>query len=76
MARVSYVEPQSAIPEVQEIYERTLKGKPGNIQKALAHRPQLLKNYLAFYASVGRSIERRLFEMLYLRASIINNCHY
>jgi alkylhydroperoxidase family enzyme len=76
MARVSYVEPESATPEVKEIYDRTLRGKPANIQKALAHRPQLLKNYLAFYASVGRSIERRLFEMLYLRASIINNCHY
>ena len=76
MARVSYVEMEEAAPEVREIYEQKLKGKPGNIQKALAHRPELLKNFLNFYASVGRSLERRLFELLYLRVSMINNCQY
>src|SRR5437667_9379696 len=65
MARVSYVEIDRASEEVREIYEQKLKGKPGNIQKALAHRPELLKNFLPFYASVGRSLERRLFELLY-----------
>ena len=43
MARVGYIEPAQASPEVREIYEQKLKGKPGNIQKALAHRPELLK---------------------------------
>ena len=76
MARVGYVEPENASPEVREIYEKTLKGKPGSIQKALAHRPELLKNFLGFYGSVGRSLERRLFELLYLRVSLINQCDY
>jgi alkylhydroperoxidase family enzyme len=76
MARVSYVEIDRASEEVREIYEQKLKGKPGNIQKALAHRPELLKNFLPFYASVGRSLERRLFELLYIRVSMINHCHY
>ena len=76
MARVSYVEIDRASEEVREIYEQKLKGKPGNIQKALAHRPELLKNFLPFYASVGRSLERRLFELLYIRVSMLNNCHY
>ena len=76
MARVSYVEIDRASEEVREIYEQKLKGKPGNIQKALAHRPELLKNFLPFYASVGGSLERRLFELLYIRVSMINNCHY
>jgi uncharacterized peroxidase-related enzyme len=76
MARVSYVEPGNASPEVKEIYEKTLRGKPGNIQKALAHRPEMLKNFLPFYASVGRSIDRKLYELIYIRVSMINGCHY
>ena len=76
MARVGYVEAQNASPEVREIYEKTLKGKPGSIQKALAHRPELLKNFLGFYGSVGRSLQRRLFELLYLRVSLVNQCDY
>jgi uncharacterized peroxidase-related enzyme len=76
MARVSLVEVENATPEVKEIYEKTLRGKPGNVQKALAHRPDMLKNFLAFYASVGRSLDRKLYEMIYLRVSFINGCHY
>ena len=76
MARVSYVELEGASPEVREIYEKTLRGKPGSVHKILAHRPEMLKNFLAFYASVGRSLERRLYEMVYVRVSMINGCHY
>jgi len=60
MARIALVEPEQAPPEVKEIYEQKLKGKPGNVQKALAHRPDMLKNFLGFYASVGRSLDRKL----------------
>jgi uncharacterized peroxidase-related enzyme len=76
MARIALVEPEQASPEVKEIYQQKLKGKPGNVQKALAHRPDLLKNFLAFYASVGRSLDRKLYELIYIRTSIINQCHY
>lgn len=76
MARISLVSVDAASPEVREIYEKTLRGKPGNVQKALAHRPEMLKNFLAFYASVGRSLDRKLYEMIYLRVSLINGCHY
>lgn len=76
MARITLVEAENASPEVKEIYEKTLRGKPGNAQKALAHRPEMLKNFLPFYASVGRSLDRKLYEMLYLRVSFINGCHY
>jgi uncharacterized peroxidase-related enzyme len=76
MARIALVEPENATPEVKEIYEKTLRGKPGNAQKALAHRPEMLKNFLAFYASVGRSLDRKLYELIYLRVSFINGCHY
>jgi uncharacterized peroxidase-related enzyme len=76
MARVSLIEPEIASPEVKEIYEQKLRGKPGNIQKALAHRPEMLKNFLTFYASVGRSLDRKLYELIYIRVSAINRCNY
>jgi hypothetical protein len=43
MARISLIEREQASPEVLDIYDKTLRGKPGNAQKALAHRPELLK---------------------------------
>jgi hypothetical protein len=64
MARIPLVELESATPEVQEIYDKTLRGKPGNAQKALAHRPEMLRNFLGFYGSVGRSLDRKLYELI------------
>jgi hypothetical protein len=48
MARISLIAPESASPVVREIYDTTLRGKPGNVQKALAHRPEMLKTFLSF----------------------------
>ena len=76
MARVAYVEPERASPEVREIYDQVLKGKPGNVQKAMAHRPAALKNFLSFFASVGRALDRRLYSLVYIRVSMLNGCHY
>ena len=76
MARISLIEPAQASPEVKEIYDSKLKGKPGSIQKALAHRPAMLGKFLEFYASVGRSLDRKVYEAVYLRVSLINGCHY
>jgi uncharacterized peroxidase-related enzyme len=76
MARISLIDIDSANAEVKEIYEKTLRGKPGNVQKALAPRPEMLKAFLGFYASVGRSLDRKLYELLYLRVSLINGCRY
>jgi uncharacterized peroxidase-related enzyme len=76
MARIELINAENAPSEVKEIYEKTLRGKPGNVQKALAHRPEMLKNFLSFYASVGRSLDRKLYELIYIRVSLINGCHY
>lgn len=76
MARINLIQTELANDEVKEIYDKTLRGRPGNAQKALAHRPEMLKTFLAFYASVGRSLERKLYELIYLRVSLINGCHY
>src|ERR1700719_2698972 len=76
MARISLIAPESASAEVREIYDTVLRGKPGNVQKALAHRPEMLKNFLSFYGSVGRSLDRKWYELIYLRVSFINGCRY
>ena len=76
MARITLVEPEQASPEVKEVYEQKLRGKPGNVHKVLAHRPEMLKNFLGFYASVGRTLDRKLYELIYIRVSVINHCHY
>lgn len=76
MSRIALIEPAQASPEVKEIYDGKLKGKPGNIQKALAHRPAMLGKFLEFYASVGRSLDRKVYEAVYLRVSLINGCDY
>jgi uncharacterized peroxidase-related enzyme len=76
MARISLISPETAAPDVKEIYEKTLRGKPGNAQKALAHRPEMLKNFLGFYGSVGKSLDRKLYEIIYIRVSLINGCRY
>jgi uncharacterized peroxidase-related enzyme len=76
MARIGLVTSDNASPEVQEIFEKTLRGKPGNAQRVLAHRPEMLKNFLGFYASVGRSLDRKLYELIYIRVSMINGCYY
>jgi uncharacterized peroxidase-related enzyme len=76
MARIGLIEPAQASAEVKEIYDGKLKGKPGSVQKALAHRPAMLANFLAFYASVGRALDRKLYEAVYLRVSLINGCDY
>ena len=76
MARISLIGSDTAATEVKEIYEKTLRGKPGNAQKALAHRPEMLKNFLGFYGSVGKSLDRKLYELIYIRVSLINGCRY
>lgn len=76
MPRVKPIEPQNATDEVKEIFETTFKGRPGSFHKLLAHRPAILKNFVPFFVSVGRGIDRRLYELLYIRVSMINECEY
>jgi alkylhydroperoxidase family enzyme len=76
MGRISYIEPENASPEIHEIYQQKLRGKPGNVHKAMAHRPEALRSFLSFYPSVGRALDRKLYELIYIRVSILNGCHY
>jgi hypothetical protein len=53
MARISLIEPAQASAEVKEIYDSKFKGNPGNIQKALAHRPAMLGKFLGILSQRG-----------------------
>ncbi len=76
MTRISLVEPRSSSAEVRQIYEHRLGGRPANLHKAMAHNPQALTPFLAFYAAAGKSLDRKLWEMVYLRVSFLNGCDY
>jgi len=76
MAKIALVEPRSASQEVQQIYEHRLRGKPANVHKAMAHNPQALTPFLAFYTAAGKSLDRKLWELVYLRVSFLNGCDY
>src|SRR5262249_55031739 len=53
-----------------------LAGRPMNLHKAMAHNPQALTPFLAFNAAAGKSLDRRLWELVYLRVSFLNGCEY
>jgi hypothetical protein len=76
MARIQLVQAENASPEVKQIYDQTLRGQVGNVHKAMAQQPEVLKNFISFYGSVGRSLEKRLYEMVYIRVSMLNQCNY
>lgn len=76
MARVELIEPLTAPVEVQNIYEHRLRGRPMNVHKAMAHVPLALTPFLAFYAAVGRTLTPRMYELVYLRVSMLNRCTY
>jgi len=76
MARIAYVDPQAASADVKQIYEHRLRGKPASVHKAMAHNPHALTPFLSFYAATGASLDRKLWELVYLRVSFINGCSY
>lgn len=76
MARISYVNDEHLSPEAREIFNVKLKGKPRNSQRMLAHRPEILKTFLDFFVSAGQGIDRRIYELVYIRVSMLNRCKY
>ena len=76
MARVNLVQSQNAPVEVQNVYEHRLRGAPVNIHKAMANVPQSLTPFIAMYAAVGRMWPPRMYELIYLRVSMLNRCEY
>jgi alkylhydroperoxidase family enzyme len=80
MAVVSPLPKEKAASEVHEIYEALTKklGKMPNFFAAMAHRPNVLKNFVPFYSAVMNegTVEPRFKELAYLKTSLINGCEY
>ncbi len=63
-----------APPEVSAIYQMALHGDPEAIRDLLENRPELLKTFLEYYGTVGSRLDRRTYEIVYLRISALNGC--
>ncbi len=47
-----------------------------NAFRTMAHAPEVLDATLAFSATVQSGLDPKLRELAYLKASLINECHY
>jgi hypothetical protein len=80
MAVVNPLPKEKAAAEVHETYEGITKqfGKIPNIFATMAHRPNVLKNFLPFYGAIINegTVEARYKELAYLKTSLLNGCEY
>lgn len=74
-AAVKPVEPAEN-PVLAEV-ERKI-GRPNNMYRAMAHRPEVLERFVPLYKAVmgPGAVDRRLKELVYLTASFANECPY
>ena len=80
MATIPPLPRDKAAEAVKPIYD-SMTGKFGkmpNFFGLMAHRPEVLKNFLPFYAAVTGegSVEPKLKELAYLKTSLVNGCQY
>ncbi len=68
--------PETAREVYQAIERRT--GRVATLYKMLAHKPEVLRTFDAFYQAVWApgALESRLKVLAYLRASLLNGCAY
>lgn len=80
MATIAPVSEERAAAAVKPIYENLKKatGKIPNFFAMLAHKPEVLKNFLPFYESIvgPGTVEQKYKELCYLKASTVNGCEY
>jgi len=79
MARIPYVESETASPEQKEILGKVTQksGKIANIWKLWSHSPQTLEAFLPFNKSLTKgTLDPKLRELAYVKTSEINDCAY
>ncbi|HLQ79269.1 MAG TPA: carboxymuconolactone decarboxylase family protein [Terriglobia bacterium] len=79
MARLRYVEVETATPDQQKILGQLTQksGKIANIWKLWSHSPHTLEAFIAFNKSLVKgTLDPKLRELAYMKASLINNCAY
>jgi len=79
MARLRYVEKETATPEQEKILGQLTQksGKIANIWKLWSHSPQTLEAFMPFYKALMKgTLDAKLRELAYLKASLVNECAY
>jgi uncharacterized peroxidase-related enzyme len=79
MARLSYVEKAGATPDQEKVLAQVTQksGKVANVWKLWMHSPQTLEAFLPFNKSLIKgTLDPRLRELAYIKASLTNNCAY
>ena len=79
MARLRYVEKETATPEQEKILAELTQrsGKIANIWKLWSHSPQTLETFMMFYKSLMKGkLDGRLRELAYMKTSLVNECPY
>jgi uncharacterized peroxidase-related enzyme len=79
MARLTYIEKDSASAEQERVLAQVTQksGRIANIWKLWSHSPQSLETFLPFSKSLIKgSLDAKLRELAYIKASLVNNCAY
>ena len=79
MARLSYVDKETAEPEQQRVLAQVTQksGKIANIWKLWAHSPQTLETFVTYYKTLMKgTLDPKLRELAYIKVSTINDCPY
>src|SRR5215831_420062 len=80
MARLPYVEKESAAPDQEKILALVTQksGKIANIWKLWAHSPLTLETFMPFYKTLMMKgvLDGKLRELAFVKTSILNGCPY
>ena len=80
MATVNPIPSDRAPADARPVYEDLTKafGKVPNIFGVMAHRPNVLKAFLALYGAIVRegTVDAKYKELAYLKTSMVNGCEY
>lgn len=80
MARIRPLSPEEAGPEAQPIFDAFMKqrGNIPNMFRTLANRPEYLKTAFEHFKTVLNvgTVSLTIKEMLAVRVSQLNECHY
>lgn len=80
MPRIRPLNPDEAAPEARDVLEDFMRarGNMPNMFRTMALRPEIMQTAVAHMQAVFNTgtVEQRLKEMLAVRVSQINDCHY
>lgn len=76
--KITLVEKENAGAAKETLEKMEQRGRVLNFFKAMAHKPDILNNFLGFYKAVWAKGElpAKTKEIAYLRTSILNGCEY